>query len=104
MVFADDVVQQVWNKAKHVSEENERRGFRKDECDAWISRSQYGNRNSQYGWEIDHIRPKAKGGADAPSNLRPLQWENNASKSDDRLVCVVTARDTENVPVGKAVR
>lgn len=30
------------------------------------------------------------------SNLRPLYWENNASKADGRLVCVVRAIGNKN--------
>ena len=33
--------------------------------DAWgnaLSFAAYGNRNSDYGWEIDHIRPVSEGG------------------------------------------
>ena len=61
-----------------------------------MSRNQYGNRDSQYGWEIDHIRPVANGGSDEISNLRPLQWENNAAKQDGRPVCVATAVGKDN--------
>lgn len=39
----------------------------------------YGNRFSEYGWEVDHITPKAMGGTDAPYNLRARHWRGNAS-------------------------
>jgi hypothetical protein len=38
----------------------------------------YGNRDSAYGWEIDHTMPTALGGGDGLSNLRALHWRNNA--------------------------
>jgi hypothetical protein len=40
--------------------------------------SDYGDRASQYGWEIDHVLPTALGGADTIDNLRPLHCTNNA--------------------------
>jgi len=91
--WSDDTIQKVWEKGKIVSK-NDPAEWRKDECGAWIARNQYGIRNSQYGWEIDHISP---GGPDAISNLRPLQWENNVDKSDGRLKCNVTSDGTKNV-------
>ena len=90
MSFPEDVVQQVWNKATYVSAENERRGFRKDFCGAWIQRTQHGNRNSKYGWEIHHKVPKSKGGTDHVSNLIPLLWENTVATGDQvYVVCSV---------------
>jgi len=65
-----------------------------DECGAWIGSEEYGNRQSQYGWEIDHINPD---GDDQLSNLQPLQWQNNIDKSDGRLKCHVTAKGKKNV-------
>jgi len=96
MGYSDDLVQKVWEKGKVVSN-NDPNVWRKDKCDAWMRRGHYGNRNSQYGWEIDHIIPESEGGTDALSNLRPLQWENNASKQAGRLVCVVISSDTKNI-------
>jgi hypothetical protein len=51
---------------------NDPKDWRKDQCGAWIARNQYGNRNSRYGWEVDHIKPESEGGGDELSNLRPI--------------------------------
>ena len=63
----------VWNKAKIVGD-NDPNVFRQDQCGAWIKWAEHGNRDSKYGWGIDHITPKSRGGSDAIGNLRPLQW------------------------------
>ena len=66
--------------------------LRKDDCGARIRFDKYGDRNSENWWEIDHIMPVSRWGSDLLSNLRPLQRQNNLSKSDWRLTCPVTAR------------
>lgn len=99
MVWDDETIEAVWNKAKRVSAGNEEKGFRKDQCDAWIERSEYGNRNNCYGWEIDHITPVSKGGKNILSNLRPLHWANNASRQDGRLTMHVTSEGNHNINV-----
>ncbi len=86
----------VWNNAEQISS-NDPNKFRKDQCGAWINWSEYGNRNSQYGWEIDHINPVSHGGNDNVSNLRALHWQNNASRGDGRLTCAITSDGTKNV-------
>jgi len=93
MAYSHEIIQEVWEKAK-IDPNNDSNEWRKDECGAWIARDEYGNRNSQYGWEIDHISP---GGDDSISNLRPLQWKNNVDKGDERLKCNITASGTRNV-------
>ena len=74
-----------------------KKGFRKDQCEAWIRFDDYGNRNSKYGWEIDHIKPVSEGGKDILSNLRPLHWKNNASRQDGKLTKIVTSNGNINI-------
>lgn len=56
MAFSEETIQQVWEKATPVAG-NDPAVWRQDQCKAWIGRRFYGNRNSEYGWEIDHIVP-----------------------------------------------
>lgn len=93
MNWSEKMIQDVWEKGE-ISSQRDPELWRLDKCDAWISRKDYGNRGSLYGWEIDHISP---GRSDALINLRPLQWENNVDKSDGRLKCNITADGMKNV-------
>ncbi len=95
MSFSEEDVQAVWEKGAVVAGVDSGR-YRKDACRAWMQRDQYGNRDFIFGWEIDHIIP---GGSDSLSNLRPLQWENNASRQDGPLKCVITSSGKKNVKV-----
>lgn len=97
MGVSEETIQKVWEKGKIVSN-NSPDVWRKDQCGAWIKRTEHGNRDSQYGWEIDHISPD---GGDSLSNLRPLQWKNNVATGEGRLKCPVTAQGTRNVEKGE---
>lgn len=68
----------AWNKA-HVIRGQNPNIYRKDDLGNVIRKASYGTMG-QYGWEIDHKNPKAKGGTDCSRNLRPLHWEENRSK------------------------
>ena len=94
--FSDETIQKVWEKGT-IAPPNDPAVWRKDHCGAWINRDQYGKRNSDWGWEIDHITLESDGGSDDLSNLRPLQWENNASRQEKGWSCKITSSDTKNV-------
>ena len=96
MNWTEQQIQSVWDRGEVVERTNPRK-WRKDPCGAWICRDHYGNQNSSFGWEIDHITPEAGGGTDDLRNLRPLQWKNQARKKDGKLTCPVTANGGLNI-------
>ena len=108
--MTEEQIQEAWNRATEVEGYDKSR-YRKDACGAWIIRNKYGDTDSLYGWEVDHIVPQSllreKGISesmiDNSLNLRALQHENNASKSDDypSYTAVVTSEGTENIRTWK---
>lgn len=73
---------QVWEKAKEVDGYDPKL-VRKDCCGAWILYDDYGDTESDFGWEIDHVYPLSMGGGNDMDNLRPMQWQNNRAKADN---------------------
>jgi len=95
--FDEKIISDVWAKGQVVGSNNPDE-YRKDECGAWMYFSHYSNRNSQYGWEIDHIKFVDHVASRDLINLRPLQWQNNACKGSGELACIVTANKSNNGP------
>jgi 5-methylcytosine-specific restriction endonuclease McrA len=73
-------IDQVWDKAKPVRGKNPD-VWRKDAEGNLIRKPSFGT-HGEFGWEIDHKKPVAKGGTDNPRNLQPLHWQENREKSD----------------------
>ncbi len=96
--FALEMVESIWKRDAEM-EGLDPKLFRKDACGAVMARSQYGMRDSNFGWEIDHVYPIAMGGDDNIENLRAMQWENVESKGSDFPVykSAVSFKGFENV-------
>ena len=47
-----------------------------------ILKAAYGQEGSQYGWNIDHIKPKSRGGTDRIDNLQIVHISTNKEKAD----------------------
>lgn len=86
------IIKAVWEKAAIVPGYDPS-VWRQDACSMWISWTAYGQTSSQYGWEVDHRQPVARGGGDLIDNLQPLNWRNNRGKGDDypRWYCTIKA-------------
>lgn len=69
----------VWRKGQEIPGWDSAH-WRYDHLGNPIKYDDYGDRNSAYGWEVDHRIPVAHGGSDALGNLRPLQWEANVQR------------------------
>jgi HNH endonuclease len=74
-------INSAWSKGRVMPDQSSSI-YRWDKCGSVMQFNQYGNRGHNYGWEIDHINPVANGGTDIDNNLQPLNWKNNAAKSD----------------------
>ena len=106
MEYTEEQIRDFWERANPVDGEDKNE-VRRDASGAIIHYSDYKNRNSDYGWEIDHIYPRIRlEEAHVPEvlicntrNLRPMNWKNNVSKGSDypSYITVVTADGSKNV-------
>lgn len=69
--------EEVWLKG-HIIPGYDPAVWRRDDFGNVMRFTDHGNRNSDYGWERDHIIAVAAGGHDGIGNIRPLHWRANA--------------------------
>jgi len=93
--LSSDVIWKVWARGE-IFAGNDPVFWRRDVCGAWIFRSHYGRKDSEYGWVIDHINPISEGDVETISNLRPVQWENTVHRVDGTIECRVTSTGVHN--------
>lgn len=70
----------VWNKAKRIRGKDPNK-YRKDPYGREMFYDSYG-KDSEKGWELDHIKPASRGGSDATVNLQALNTRLNRAKGD----------------------
>lgn len=81
--WSEETIEAVWQKGRPAKNTKKFPShiWRVDDFKLAIKRSEYGKRNTKYGWEIDHIKPKSQNGSDHISNLRPLHWRKNIQRN-----------------------
>lgn len=93
--YAKDVVDRVWQMAE-VVEGNDPAVWRKDEFGAWIHRLDYGNRRSDFGWEVCETLPGSSRTMGVAS-LRAMHWQNYLDQVAAASQSRITADGLRNV-------
>ncbi len=76
MVINRETAMRLWNKAFGKNEKAV------DFSGREIAKAAYDDRNSKYGWNIDHILPQSRGGKTTESNLICCHIKTNDEKAD----------------------
>jgi len=73
-------IDKAWTNAKEIRGKDPEQ-YRQDPYGNTMYRDSYG-KDSKRGWEVDHIKPVAKGGSDVTRNLQALNIRVNREKGD----------------------
>ena len=74
--------EKTWNNANKVRGKDPVK-YRQDSYGNEIFKPSYG-KDSDMGWEVDHIKPQSKGGSNSTRNLQALHTSVNRSKGNDQ--------------------
>ena len=84
MTMLEELKRAAWSRTSPVSPTQLNAWeFRKDCLGNLVRFSDFGNRHSPFGWELDFIVPKSTGGSSDPDNLQALHWRATAARGDN---------------------
>ena len=84
LTMLEDLKRAAWGKTSPVSGGQVNSWeFRKDCLGNLVRYADFGNRHSPFGWELDYIIARGKGGTNDPENLQALHWKANAARTDN---------------------
>ena len=75
-------IEETWEKAKKIRGQNPNL-WKRDDLGNKMYKPAHG-KGGRFGWSVDHIKPKSKGGGDSLSNLRALNTTANLKKGNKR--------------------
>ncbi len=82
MTMLEDLKRAAWARTSPVSGQLNAWEFRKDCLGNLVRYSDFGNRHSPFGWELDYIVPSRVGVTTDPDNLQALHWKATAARSE----------------------
>ncbi|MDD3858585.1 MAG: HNH endonuclease signature motif containing protein [Bacteroidales bacterium] len=78
--FSKEKLDKIWEKGTTIKGKDPKM-FRTDKFGNEMYKPSYG-KVSQKGWEVDHSKPKSKGGSNHLNNLQPMNPKANRSKGN----------------------
>lgn len=100
MTMLEDLKRACWARTSPVAGQPNAWEFRKDCLGNLVRYSDFGNRQSPFGWEIDHIVPRSHGGSNDAYNLQALHWKALAARSGQRARGVVEPLPLQRLGAG----
>ncbi len=90
MAFSEELVHEVWERAKASADQDPSSVWRLDECGAWMRREHYGRENSEFGWKVEVT---SAGGPETIENLRAFNMatHSTAPRGAPSAACSPTA-------------
>ena len=89
MAMLEDLKRAAWSRTSPVQGQPNSWDFRKDCCGNLIRYSDFGNRHSPFGWELEAVGYRAS--TRDPDNVQALHWKANAGRPEPQLRLMTVA-------------
>ena len=89
MAMLEDLKRAAWARTNPVNNQPYGWEFRKDCLGNLIRYSDFGNRQSPFGWELE--QPGLRAGSPAPENVQALHWKANTGRPEPQMRLVTVA-------------